>query len=594
MTVKDPLEAADAVVALAEGAGGRVDDRSEHAATKDDVGTAELTIRLPAEEVSGAVDGLRELGTIDQLNLTSEDVTGTAQDLDARIRALQLSVARMEDLLTRATTNEQLIAAENALTERQSSLEQLQSERARLAEKVRLSTIHVVLYGPELAPVAPVEPADRTAVVPRRSGGRLGRPGGRRGGVAIVVGVLLPWLAFGGAVAALVVAAVRWNRRRRATGPIGAAGARRRDLGPSRSAGRARAALSDGDVRAAPRAAVRQSPTARRSGSRRASPGTTSSSGGVRAAGQLVLAGPFLDTEGAGMTILEVESAEEAQRLATQDDQAVVDGVLAVTVRPWRVVMSGTSPRPRGAPRRPSAPRPRRRWTSCSPRPAGRPGPASASRTSRSPRRRAARAVTSRVRSSLPNATLTCVNTTSLRISAPSIAAIPSAIARALAARPSTRSATPVRPSDRSAAHTGTPRARRDSSGTRSIGSPAPWNAAKYSACMPKAAPQRLGARDDREAAVVRHVEGLVGVGRPRVRPLVARPADPAAAGRPPPTARTRRRRAPRRRARGPPRWPRPSGRTRRSAGCRPAGTRSSDRRRRPAPRRAESTTSRP
>ncbi|WP_421734481.1 DUF4349 domain-containing protein [Cellulomonas sp.] len=222
MTVKDPREAADAVVALAEGAGGRVDDRSEHAATKDDVGTAELTIRLPADQVSRAVDGLRELGTIDQLDLTSEDVTGTAQDLDARIHALQLSVARMEDLLTRATTNEQLIAAENALTERQSSLEQLQSERARLAEKVRLSTIHVALYGPELAPVAPVEPA--TGPQSFLDGLATGWDAlvAVAAGVAIVVGVLLPWLAFGGAVAALVVAAVRWTRRRRTPAPLGA------------------------------------------------------------------------------------------------------------------------------------------------------------------------------------------------------------------------------------------------------------------------------------------------------------------------------------------------------------------------------------
>jgi uncharacterized protein YciI len=58
------------------------------------------------------------------------------------------------------------------------------------------------------------------------------------------------------------------------------------------------------------------------------------------AAGQLVLAGPFTDIEGTGMTVLEVESADEALRLATHDDQAVVDGVLAVTVRPWRVQMS--------------------------------------------------------------------------------------------------------------------------------------------------------------------------------------------------------------------------------------------------------------
>jgi hypothetical protein len=221
MTVKDPREAADAVVALAEGAGGRVDDRSEHAATKDDVGTAELTIRLPAEQVSDAVDGLRTLGTIDQLDLTSEDVTGTAQDLDARIRALQLSVARMEDLLTRATTNEQLIAAENALTERQSSLEQLQSERARLAEKVRLSTIHVALYGPELAPVAPVEPSTGPQSFLDGLGTGWAALVDVAAAVAIVVGVLLPWLAFGGAITALVVAAVRWNRRRRPSDPVG-------------------------------------------------------------------------------------------------------------------------------------------------------------------------------------------------------------------------------------------------------------------------------------------------------------------------------------------------------------------------------------
>ena len=102
---------------------------------------------------------------------------------------------------------------------------------------------------------------------------------------------------------------------------------------------------------------------------------------------------------------------------------------------------------------------------------------------------------------------------------------------------------------------------------------------------MPIAA--RSGGRpgDDRDAAVVRDVERLVRVGRPRVGASRGRRAGGAAAARPPPTARTRRRRAPRRRARGPPRWPARSGRTRPSAGCRPAGRRSPARCRRPAPR---------
>jgi uncharacterized protein YciI len=57
-------------------------------------------------------------------------------------------------------------------------------------------------------------------------------------------------------------------------------------------------------------------------------------------AGQLVAAGPMLDASGAGMTVLDVASAEEAERLASTDDQAVLSGLLAVAVRPWRVVMA--------------------------------------------------------------------------------------------------------------------------------------------------------------------------------------------------------------------------------------------------------------
>jgi uncharacterized protein YciI len=56
-------------------------------------------------------------------------------------------------------------------------------------------------------------------------------------------------------------------------------------------------------------------------------------------AGELVAAGPLLDERGAGMTILDVASADEARRLATVDDQAVATGVLDVAVRPWHVVM---------------------------------------------------------------------------------------------------------------------------------------------------------------------------------------------------------------------------------------------------------------
>jgi uncharacterized protein YciI len=57
-------------------------------------------------------------------------------------------------------------------------------------------------------------------------------------------------------------------------------------------------------------------------------------------AGQLVAAGPLGDSLDNGMTVLEVDSLEEAERLARLDDLAVVNGVLSVQVRPWNVRMA--------------------------------------------------------------------------------------------------------------------------------------------------------------------------------------------------------------------------------------------------------------
>lgn len=222
LTVDDPRSVADAVVDLAERSGGRVDSRSEHAATEEQAGSAALTIRVPADEVSATVDALRELGRIDRIDLEAQDVTAAAQDLDARIRGLELSVARMSDLLARTTTTEDVVEAENALTERQTRLEELQSQRARLADAVALSTLTVELVGPGVVPAATPGPTSfvgglavgwQSFVVMLR-------------GLLVVLGVLLPWLAFAGAVTAAVVAAVRWRRRRQGArpGPVGPGG----------------------------------------------------------------------------------------------------------------------------------------------------------------------------------------------------------------------------------------------------------------------------------------------------------------------------------------------------------------------------------
>jgi hypothetical protein len=202
MTVPEPRAAASAVVALVEGEGGRIDARQEQAATTGATAHAHLTARVPAADVTTTLTGLAGIGTVDQVNLAADDVTGTAEDLDARIKALQLSVARMEDLLSHATTTADLITAEGALTERQGNLETLQSQRARLAEQVALSTLEI-----DLSQVGTA----RVAASPHGFLGGLAA-GWRAlvatvGGLVLVLGVLAPWLAV----------ATRRPRRRAAT-----------------------------------------------------------------------------------------------------------------------------------------------------------------------------------------------------------------------------------------------------------------------------------------------------------------------------------------------------------------------------------------
>jgi uncharacterized protein YciI/uncharacterized protein YndB with AHSA1/START domain len=60
-------------------------------------------------------------------------------------------------------------------------------------------------------------------------------------------------------------------------------------------------------------------------------------------AGFLVAAGPLPDIDGEGLTILRLPGdglLQRATQLATEDDLSVSGGLLAVTVRPWRVIKS--------------------------------------------------------------------------------------------------------------------------------------------------------------------------------------------------------------------------------------------------------------
>lgn len=210
VTVEDPLDAASEVIRIAESVGGRVDSRDEYAPRDGDKGSATLTLRLPAEGLTKTLDEIKALGDVQEVSLSSSDVTMATQDLDARISALTAAINRLEALLATASDTDDLIALETAITDRQTQLESLQAERRYYADQVSLSTVTVNLVSVADAPVErPITFWDGLVAGWNAFTAFFA-------GLVVVFGVLLPWLVFAAIITAVILLIVRASRKRRA------------------------------------------------------------------------------------------------------------------------------------------------------------------------------------------------------------------------------------------------------------------------------------------------------------------------------------------------------------------------------------------
>ena len=209
VVVDDPVQAALAVSELVEASGGRVTEREEVSPSpeRDEQPWAHLTVRIPADKLTATLTSLGTLGTVENTTVSSTDVSTEVTDIAARIEALEVSATRLEVLMSEATSTAELLEAEATLTERQSDLEALQAQQARLADQVALSTLTIALTtSPTIPPAAPAAPT--------------GFLGGLQTGwgaltatfdvVVLVLGAALPWLALAGAG----YLAYRWGWRR--------------------------------------------------------------------------------------------------------------------------------------------------------------------------------------------------------------------------------------------------------------------------------------------------------------------------------------------------------------------------------------------
>jgi Domain of unknown function (DUF4349) len=210
VTAEKPLEAADKAVSIVEAAGGRVDGRTENAATDGDRGSATLVLRIPAAKLTPTLNALKKLGRADQVEVDATDVTTQTQDLGARIDALRASVTRLLQLEAKATDTTNLIAIETAISDRQGELESLEAQQRGLNDQISMSTITLSLRSDAAAP--PVKPVNFLTGL----GAGWGAFVAFWAGALVVFGVLLPWLVFLAIATAATLIIVRIVGRRSA------------------------------------------------------------------------------------------------------------------------------------------------------------------------------------------------------------------------------------------------------------------------------------------------------------------------------------------------------------------------------------------
>lgn len=221
--VKDVPKALEEARTTVENAGGFVGSEST---SRDAEGheRTRLVLRVPTAKYDEVLSGLQGSGRLVDRTARAEDVTGQVVDVDSRIRSQRASVARVRELMDRATELSDVVALEGELSSREADLEALLAQQASLKDRTGLATITLSL---SQTPVKKAPKDDRPGFADALAGGWDVFVTMLRW-IALAIGAALPFAVFAALLALVWVRLVRARSARRpaptAPGPLPAAG----------------------------------------------------------------------------------------------------------------------------------------------------------------------------------------------------------------------------------------------------------------------------------------------------------------------------------------------------------------------------------
>jgi hypothetical protein len=192
--------------------GGSIADDTTETDRGGEVVRSRMVLRVPVDVFEKSMSKLEAVADLRSSQQASEVVTDTYLDLEARVRAQEKSLERVELLFSRAEDIRDIMAIESQLGRRQADLDSLKGQLRLLDDRTSMSTITVhVERSPE---AAPEEKDDRAGFLPGLESGWHALQAAFVG-VATVVGALLPFLVVLAAIGVPLWLLLRSTRRRR-------------------------------------------------------------------------------------------------------------------------------------------------------------------------------------------------------------------------------------------------------------------------------------------------------------------------------------------------------------------------------------------
>jgi len=136
------------IVSIARSAGGFV-SQSKSRATGESIASGDVTIRVPVEQFEDVITGLRRIGEVRSINISSEDVSEEYVDLRSRLKNWQAQEIALLDLMKSAKSVADSIAIQNNLSQVQMEIERITGRLNFLENRVSYATVRLYIAEPQ-------------------------------------------------------------------------------------------------------------------------------------------------------------------------------------------------------------------------------------------------------------------------------------------------------------------------------------------------------------------------------------------------------------------------------------------------------------